>query len=178
MTAQEAAKDSWTWLRKHQIGAAIFAIGSCIVAIAASYDRLNHAMTWISGSAAVAGPWLKWTIEYAMQAEQKRTLPAVSEVVSEKVVSKMEGKIDLLVDCHEKMAAAVVLLTAQQAETEKTRAIDHRENTGQLAAVKQDIQEMKVDHNEMREAIVHVGQAVEAVNKDFKMRPFRGGDGK
>lgn len=177
MTAKEAAQKGrsvWSWLKGHRASIVVFAAGVSVLAVSVSYEELNHVLLKLTGGGTVALNVITWLSEHFSKATGREVKEQISEGVTDGVSKRLDEQLGSMQKVVNQMATAVMQLSSQVSQTEETRRIDHRENAGQLHEVKQDIAAMKVDHNEMREAIVHVGQAVEAVNKDFKMRPFRG----
>jgi hypothetical protein len=177
VTAQEAAQKGrsvWSWLKGHRASIVIFAGGVSVLAASVSYEELNHVFLKLTGGGTVALNLISWLSEHFSKATGREVKEQISDGVADGVARRLDGQINSVQQVVNQMATAVMQLSAQVSQTEATRGTDHRENAGQLQEFKQEIEIMKVDHNEMREAIVHVGQAVEAVNKDFKMRPFRG----
>lgn len=180
MTAQEAAKESWSWIKHYRWAVGFVGIGAIGLVVGSSYEDLNKAGFTLSGAGSAIWGAILWIVERSAKrttaevgTKIETAVPAVASQVADRIWEQL-GSVQQVVN---QTSSAVMQLSAQVSQTEETRRVDHRENSGQLKAVKQDIEAMKQDHNEMREAIVHVGQAVEAVNKDFKMRPFKS-DGK
>ena len=181
MTAQEAAKVGWSRFKawRYKAGAALLFTTGSILGAAFWRDELHQLWIWFLGVAPGAIGTLMIVLEKyfqrtdrVMTAKINEAAPSIASSVSSAVVDEMRSEMRGLTRAQLKMrraqlkmGASMVLLTAQQAETEATRATDHQQNRGQVDGLRQDVEAIKTDVQDLKGKFTRHDTAIDMLTK-------------